>query len=855
MKKAYLFVFLCFVSVCIISCGQKMAPSDSSSGSTTTTSSTTSTTIPAAQSSGKITGTAVVSETDLTKLGLTVTSQSISSLANVDPLVKGGVIRPFALTSGTAALCTMDASGNFVGTGVSTNLASDGTYTFNFTPEAGTLYYVKTTKENNGKSIILYAPAYMELLTSEVTAESSVTTTMVAKIVSLIVEELKNKNIDPQVIDVIKEYMFKVITDMINNGDIKVPSLVTTSGSENVELKKIVESLMDSASSKDMIKAMKLNLMMEKGKTSQAAATAFIREVFSIIAGGPDNIPSSAIDALGLAYYEGKTQTVQEIITAINGAGIDPQTGATTTLNLNADTMAASIDTSLRSLYDNISNKRGDVPPIILAVFPPAEKNSLLPVTKSSVFKVPQIMLVVQKLMDGHEVMFDPFKMMQNMGIYTMPSGLQIMHSEMRVVNYHDWGNGQGSGESDTPVISSFINLYSSQGVGALSGAQISLVYRKSDGQITSEPYVEESQMGGGKGMGKMYKIAPWGAPGEAKLISDFKKSLSGEVCTIIATVDGSTVTKDVSLVYIDLAGKAPDLQVPKATFDWSEITEIALGVQPVFSWVEPTNVTLPSGYVLKYALDVSIPSNDQFGPPTQLYNSWNRQEFISGKTFALPVALVGSLEAGHQYFVGLRALAVEEATNKPVAEGPFVGGLFIVKNAADMKATNESYSLSGTITSTANDTALKVGLFKVNQTVFTTGSKIEPVKLGTISGSNFTIDWKPGTLVDYKGFGIEVIAWNDADGDGKILVGGPTTYGEPMSFARKHIGYWGGTLSVWDENLQKDAPLKDSLTTFDCDLTFGGHRTFSLNMNMFGYKDNVIKMLSMPAVPIPENK
>lgn len=801
---------------------------------------------------GKITGTAVVSQSDLTKLGMTVANVSSSSVNRVSQLVTAAVVQPMALSSGTATLCTMDASGVFISTGVSANLASDGTYAFNFTPTAGTLYYVKIAKTNAGKELIMYAPAYMATATSEVTAESSVTTTMVVEIVAALVEELKNKNIDPQVIDVIKEYMFKVITDMVASGDIKVPSLVTASGAENKELKKIVQSLMDAAASKDMIKAMKLNLMMEKGRTSQAAARAFIREVFSIIAGGPDNIPGTAVEALGDAYYAGRTQTVAQIIAAINSAGLD-NSGNPTTLSLNADTVAASINTSLTDLYNNLSNKSGSVPPIVLAVFPPAEKNTLLPVTSSTVFKVPQVMLVVQKIMDGQQAAFDPFKMMQNMGVYTPEAGVQIMHSEIRVVNYRVWGTRE-SDAVDTQVLSSYVDVYSSQGNTALAGTQVSLTYPDTNGVNKTVGYTEESQAMMGPKIGKMFKIAPWGAPGEAQIISDFKKSDTFN-CTIVATAGASTVTKAVTVRYINMASAIPTLQVPKAS--WDDLTEIAAGTQPVFSWIEPT-VTLPSGYVLRYALEVSKVTGQQGGQMTWTYNSWERQEFIAGNSFTLPAT--AALEANERYFLGLRALAVEEETNRPVVEGTFVGGMFIVKNATDMTDASASYDLSGTITSNASDTKLKVGLFKVNETIFSAGTTIAPTKTGTISGTSFTINWTPGALSSLRGYGIEVIAWNDENDDGNLLVGGSGSYGEPAAFSRKHIGYWGGILSVWDENLGKDYPLKDSLTNFNCDLTFGGARTASVKpLNVFSAarssKEQTVKLLNQPFIPLPVEK
>ncbi|MEK7377150.1 MAG: hypothetical protein AABZ57_08350, partial [Candidatus Margulisiibacteriota bacterium] len=432
------------------------------------------------------------------------------------------------------------------------------------------------------------------------------------------------------------------------------------------------------------------------------------------------------------------------------------------------------------------SKKSGDVPPIVLAVFPPAEKTSLLPVTKDTVLKVPQIMIIVQKVMEGMRVPFDPFKMMESMGVYTIPSGLQIMHSEMRVVNFHDWGSGTGEG-TDTAVLSSFVDLYDKSGPAALAGAHLSLQYPMSNGVMSTESYTIEGGEGGGGGkIGQMYKIAPWGAPGEGKMISNFKKSSSGVTCTITATpASGSPVTKDVTLIYIDLSTAKPTLQVPKATFDPFSITEIAAGVPPVFSWVEPT-VSLPAGYTLKYAIDVSLPGGSPGVPPTWVYNSWNSQSFIKGNSFTLPSTI--TLTAGTQYFLGIRALAVEESTNKPIAEGPFTGGIFIVKDLASMSSATDTYSLTGTITAPTGDTKTKVGLFKVNESAFSTGSKLEPVVTGVITGSTFTISWTPGSLTTYKGYGIEVIAWNDADSDGKALVGSPTTFGEPLSFSKKHM-------------------------------------------------------------------
>ncbi|MEK7376864.1 MAG: hypothetical protein AABZ57_06875, partial [Candidatus Margulisiibacteriota bacterium] len=70
-------------------------------------------------------------------------------------------------------------------------------------------------------------------------------------------------------------------------------------------------------------------------------------------------------------------------------------------------------------------------------------------------------------------------------------------------------------------------------------------------------------------------------------------------------------------------------------------------------------------------------------------------------------------------------------------------------------------------------------------------------------------------------------------------------------------IGYWGGSLSVWDEALGKDFPLKGNLADFNCDLTFGGHRIASFRPAAIQdkFQNQMIQMLSNPAIPVLEDK
>gem|GEM_PF-4873323 len=815
MKKFACLLFVVLLAAVFYGCGKSPVAVDTSSSSGGTT----------AAGTAKVSGTAVASNTDLTKMGLSSVSTSSMSLSKVNPLVTKGIIKPAALTSGTATLCTLNAAGEFVSTGVSTSLASDGSYTLNITLEAGgVLYYVKITKENAGKLIEMYAPVYFAGASSETTADSSATTTMLTITIEKIVSELSSAGLDAKTIDTIKTYMLETITALIASGDIKMPSLVRTStDAENAELSKIVEALMTTGASKDIVDGLKMSLKKTKGLTDLASAKQFIKDVFTFITGGPENIPASVVDAMGQAYFDGKTASISEVVAAINSSGLDPATGAAKTLTVNPDDVVAAINTKLNGMRSALSAGTGTIPPIALAVFPPEELDSLLPVTSSTRFKVSQMMIIVQIVMDTMGAPFDPFKMMNNLGLYSMPSGLQIMHSEIRVVNYHNWGAGTGTDESDTPVLSSFVNVYDASGPGALAGAVVRLQYPMSDGTLSLESYNSELA-GGGPPIGKMYKIAPWGDPSTIKMISNFQKSSSGVTCKIMAQVGSNIVTKEVTLIYIDLAGKKPALEVPKQTFDWSDISEIATDTPPVFSWVEPSGVVLPSGYDLRYAIDVTVDSGPGGGPPSWLYNSWDRQEFIKGNTFKLPSTAV--LTADQRYFLGIRALAVESSTNRPVAEGPFVGAVFIAKAAGSMSSATTVYNLSGTITAPSGDTSLKVGVFKVNESIFVAGTEISPLALGAVAGDKtFTIAWTPGAMSGLKGSGIEVIAWNDNNGDGKITVPGPSVAGEPTSFSRKHIGYWGGMLSVYKESDGKDYPLADSLTGFDCDLTFGGMR------------------------------
>lgn len=826
IKKLSLFVLCVSVAFVFYGCGQTVSSTATTTsttlGTSTTTTSTTTTTIPATQ----ITGTAIVSNADATKMGLSLTSSSLS-IDKINSLAARGVIQPLALTSGTVTLCTLDAVGNYVSTGVSTTLASDGTYSLSLpVPTSNSLYYVKITKENAGKILEIISTAYLAASAQTASSDASVTTTLIAETISKIVNELSTNEVDPRMVNDIRTILTNIIGTLVANGDLKSPSSVRDNTSTaNQDLEKVVIALMKSGSAEDIIDALKLNIEASKGSGDLVSATAFIREVFGVIAGSPDNVPDTAITALSLAYSSGETTTIAQLVGAINGAGRNAS-GEPITLTVATSEIVTQVNNQLSALYANLASGSGSIPKVLFAVFPPATKDSVYPVQSSTVFTVPQIMVIVQNIM-GSNLSFDPFTMMQNLAIYELPASAQIMHSEIRVMNYYSPGTSEG-----TETLQSYLDIYHPSGNSALAGATARLTYTTTTG---AQAYVNYTSKQGSPGMGKAYSISPWGEGGSTgEVISNFQKA-SG-VCTIEVTVPGtptSILTREVTLNYFNMASSKPTLQVPKETADFSEITEIATGTSPIFMWTESTNFTVPSGYLLKYAINLS-PIGTQEGANTFIYNSWDTHNFVTGNSFPLPSSVTLTSEV--QYWLSVIPVVVNNQ-DIPVSEGPMAGATFIARDSGSMTTATTSFEITGIVTATASDTNLKVGIFKVNDSTFVQGNLITPEVLGTITGSTFSISWTPGTLSALRGYGIEVIAWNDTENDGFITIGGQTLAGDPASFSRKHIGYWGGSLSVYNDATGLDSPLKDSLTGFNCDLTYGGVRLSSI-------KNSVVKFL-----------
>jgi len=839
-------VMLCLVSVCLLGLG---LVSGCGSGATSGGGGGGGSSVSYA-GNAVISGTAAASQSDLAQLGVstmahhvgpTISGSNAAGEDDANYLLSKGVRSTIisstnhimTVSSAEAILCVMDNDGNLVATGITTTVEADGDYTFTGVKD-GVQFVVKIVKTGNGKVLQMTAPAYVPTGSTEArqVTISPQTTLVVESIINSVVKVLKTANVDPAVIESVKAVIIDTIASMISAGTLQLPSMVTTSeAADNSAMGSASDLIGSSGDAKDSLDGMRMGAGMAAGSGDITKASEFIREVFTVMTGSADNVPEVMVQGFAEQYVAGRTFTIGQMVGAANGAILVSATGAPAVgISITTQEVIDEVNGKLNFLYTSLEAKQAgatyevDVPPVILAVFPPDQKASLYPLTATTSITVPQMLLIVQGMMDKiHEkgsYDLDPGRMCQAVGITIFTggagggTGLMIMGADVRTTNY----STPGAYGTPVPAIESYVCVQNvtQSGVPDYTGVTVALSYPKSGGGTGTANY-SASTMGGGPG-GKQYVVSPYGNNGTTPVI---KSDFTGGTCTITLSQNGvEKETKQVTLVVIDNFG---DVDVSLTSPSKESFTMFPTGATPVFSWTTNMNgVTIPSGYRLAYVVNIGKTGGGG-GGWTDVWNSWNRKQFIYGTSFPSPI----TYEVGANYSINVSPVVLSQSGGNPINQGKCTNASFMMGTP-----TPETFNISGAITpfgGTTIEATDKVGLFcMASFESQSAGASISPIVTGTIGGDHaYTLSVSSTQFSMGKNY--QLIAWEDANSNGKIDMGNwstiPSTPPEWQAFSNKNINCWGGQISIWDNMTGMNSPLKYSLTGFNCDLTMNGYR------------------------------
>ncbi|MBU0501893.1 MAG: hypothetical protein KJ811_01440, partial [Candidatus Margulisbacteria bacterium] len=354
------------------------------------------------------------------------------------------------------------------------------------------------------------------------------------------------------------------------------------------------------------------------------------------------------------------------------------------------------------------------------------------------------------------------------------------------------------------------------------------LTYPNSAGTDVTVDYVQESGMHaksinslGIKAMEaegpppgfKIFKLAPWGAPGESTIISDF---LRGGTATIKVYKDGVLEdSRTVTITTVDLTKAVIEFLVPKKDiFDASSafITNFEAGTNPTLSWTfgSTDDTTVSFGDLnAAYAIEIRTVGDDgrpDFGPEATVYATWNSHEFppaVQDETTSL--TLTATLAAGTTYTIMGAVVGIDD-DGWPIVSGPWRSTLF--KVVEDITTTGTTtVAVTGIVTSPATVTGtIKVGLVRMMMDTDFSSATITPlyVTAPVATAYSMIIDLEDLEAAGMGGY--DTLAWDDIDGDGKI--DGPA---ERPFFPVKHLEYHGGALNAMDRHFTFLGPVNSS--------------------------------------------
>ncbi|NQU18176.1 MAG: hypothetical protein HQ564_08960 [Candidatus Saganbacteria bacterium] len=861
------FVLLLAIAAFLYACGKAQPTSTTT---TTTVTSVTFTGTVAASSSD-------LSQLGVSSLAMETQSQkskrvsTLKSMGFDEKSINAMNLTPLAAGDVTATLYKLNADGSKTSVATGTFDSSDSTYTVT-DPAYSTdnTYLLSVSKANTTSGKVMEIETLVDQSASSASGSSaqgagtmatdaSITgqnstpqTSLITKmVIELVIKELGVTKLDPETIRQIKTIVIAAINTMITDEGLTFTTVISSSQTDNTAMKNAALKAFSNDIVKNALRAIKFRAGILKGATDIDMAKKIMKEIFTFITGSPTGVPSSIVNSFATAYYNGVTKTVTDIVPAANGA-LTP----TATSVFTEDNLAEGVKTLIDATYSSATvsgigaKQERDIKaqnPLVQAILPAStfygKSTTWL---KAHSWTVPELLILMPVIetiaAQAGSYQINHPKMMVDMGLMTgIEDKFQIMHSELRVESKEDWENFRFDPNDPTAkptvssILTSFLSVENMVNQSATGTITATLTYQKANGTETTANYNEMSGFGpksirsmrikpkgGGAGSGKAFQIAPWGDPSTAQTITDFKR---GTNATITVYKDGTALeTKTVAISSVNLEKAQIEWKTPagnKFNPDDTGLTIILASVKPDFSWTfgSTDNSTIDFD-TLTPAYAIEIRQTDQFGradwSSNAIYSTWNLQDFLKGKQGeTTSLRLPQTLTAGTYMIAG--AVVALDANGWPIIQGPWSSTIFKVGDSTAIQAKDDVI-LSGTVTPlTSPQGTIKVGVFRMNQdTNFQSAAKAPVFGPTALTNNTYSITIDYATLASTGGGGYDPIAWDDANGDGKL---DPT---EGPSFPILHPVYNWGKLEQLDENFNPVGEITATTlnTGYDIDMT-----------------------------------
>ncbi len=530
-------------------------------------------------------------------------------------------------------LYVIGENGDLVDTGLEGTVDDQGNFEVDGVKD-GVNYIVRfVQKVADDKVLELKANAYVPPVDEDQEAPPEVevevspkATVVVEAIVNAVLEAVAGTGVTEEVITKVVTAIKDTVEDLVDKGIIQIPSLVVDAPAADLaelEDQELQNDRLEAASGQLLAdEKVTATLNVTKGEVkysipdesaSEEEKKEFIRRVFAELVEGQreggsqdegssapqsNEVPGFIIDFFAQKYVEGVQKTAGELLTAVdNGLVSGPEADAGT-----ADVparKAAQLTTDaigefaafLSSLYSALEKREAgqelsddevdllaDVPPLVIGLFPPEEKETWGGMSADTPLPVPQAIAFTVWLTDVHldadDLEFDPMRPGSLMDLYgfwdvaEQYAGIEVFDLWLHpgtvwVDERDDQGNVIGGHQEDALSAGACLGdvmWMAPDASGELAGQNpvegytVDLIYPKADGTTGTVPLRPESEVfqdEAGPGFGTCFIIDPWmegtedeyggWIPNMDRVVSDFA---SGTYVVVVKDADGNEVTR-----------------------------------------------------------------------------------------------------------------------------------------------------------------------------------------------------------------------------------------------------------------------------------------------------------------------
>jgi len=295
----------------------------------------------------------------------------------------------------------------------------------------GVNYVVKYIKLlGNNKAVELKASAYVEVGVTEFNTDvTAKTSAIVESLRTAILDATLGTGITQNTVNKIVNAVKKVIENLVNAGSIQLPSMIVETegntlaevlgeGFNNDNLTSTSGTLVSNETVGTQLDAIKTEIESEKFNLTDVITDDqkenLVKRVFKEMLGddGEDS-PGFMIEFLSDKFKEGVTKTVNEITSAVQ-SGLMFRKPWPADEPCTKDNALAAFKDALSKMYELIADKQAgtitdvdlkkfaDVPPVVMGLFNPIDKDKWLSIDSATALNIPQCIALTIFIVDGY---------------------------------------------------------------------------------------------------------------------------------------------------------------------------------------------------------------------------------------------------------------------------------------------------------------------------------------------------------------------------------------------------------------------------------------------------------------------